>query len=128
MPQHPNLLTKRTDSTAAAFQQCLNPACAATFALDETHFSCPCCGDLVDVVYEWDRLTVPRSLAEFRGEMGRLGTDPLSFSGVWRFRELLPFAPPDQVVTIGEGQTLLQRADKVGKYVGLDPGSLVAAI
>ena len=30
----------------------------------------------------------------------------------------------DQIVTIGEGQTLLQRADKVGRYVGLDPGSL----
>ena len=51
-------------------------------------------------------------------------SDPLAFSGVWRFRELLPFAPADQVVTIGEGQTLLQRADKVGRYVGVDPGSL----
>ena len=28
------------------------------------------------------------------------------------------------VVTIGEGQTLLQAADKVGQYVGLDPGGL----
>src|SRR3984957_4955769 len=46
------------------------------------------------------------------------------FLGVWRFRELLPFALPDQIVTIGEGQTLLQRSDKVGQYVGLDPGSL----
>ena len=51
--------------------------------------------------------------------------DPLNFSGVWRFRELLPFAPPDMVVTIGEGQTLLQTADKVGQYVGLAAGSLL---
>ena len=50
--------------------------------------------------------------------------DPLNFSGVWRFRELLPFAPPEMVVTIGEGQTLLQAADKVGQYVGMDPGGL----
>ena len=56
--------------------------------------------------------------------MGATGSIPSSFSGVWRFRELLPFAPPEQVVTIGEGQTLLQRADKVGRYVGLEPGSL----
>ena len=49
--------------------------------------------------------------------------DPLAFSGVWRFRELLPVrAAADQVVTIGEGQTLLQRADKVGRYVGVEPG------
>jgi threonine synthase len=109
--------------TAGAFQQCLNPACSATFAVDEAHFACPCCGDLVDVVYEWDRLPVPRRLDEFEAKwVHRL--DPLNFSGVWRFRELLPFAPCEQVVTIGEGQTLLQKADKVGQYVGLDPGSL----
>ncbi len=55
---------------------------------------------------------------------GRRRYDPLNFSGVWRFRELLPFAPPELVVTIGEGQTLLQCADKVGRYVGLSPGCL----
>jgi threonine synthase len=120
----PTTLPIRTTSTAAtAFQQCLNPACSATFEIDETHFSCPYCGDLVDVVYQWDRLPVPRRLEEFESKWSQR-YDPLSFSGVWRFRELLPFAPPDQIVTIGEGQTLLQRADKVGQYVGLDPGSL----
>ncbi|MBN8615481.1 MAG: hypothetical protein J0L92_33105, partial [Deltaproteobacteria bacterium] len=42
----------------------------------------------------------------------------------WRFRDLIPFAPPGMIVTIGEGQTLLQSADKVGQYVGLDAGRL----
>ncbi len=50
--------------------------------------------------------------------------DPLNFSGVWRFRELLPFAPPEMVVTVGEGQTLLQTADKVAQYVGMSAGNL----
>src|SRR5207247_2588750 len=45
-------------------------------------------------------------------------------SGVWRFRELLPFADPDQVLTIGEGQTILQRADAVAGYAGMQPGHL----
>jgi threonine synthase len=108
---------------ATAFQQCLSPHCAATFAIDEAHFSCPYCGDLIDVIYEWDRFPVPRRLNDFETKWAaRL--DPLNFSGVWRFRELLPFARPDQVVTIGEGQTLLQRADKVGRYAGLEPGCL----
>ncbi|MHC5544010.1 threonine synthase, partial [Singulisphaera rosea] len=81
------------------------------------------CGDLLDVVYDWDRLPVPRRLAEFEAKWSdRL--DPLNFSGVWRFRELLPFAPREKVVTVGEGQTLLQTADKVGQYVGLAPGNL----
>jgi threonine synthase len=108
---------------SGAFQQCINPACAATFGVDEAHFSCPACGDLLDVVYEWDKLPVPRRLSDFETKWA-LRHDPLAFSGVWRFRELLPFAAGDQIVTIGEGQTLLQRADKVGRYVGVDPGSL----
>jgi threonine synthase len=110
-------------TSALAFQQCLNSSCAATFAIDETHFSCPICGDPIDVVYEWDKLPVPAHLREFESRW-RSRLEPLDFSGVWRFRELLPFAPPEAVVTIGEGQTLLQRADKVGRHVGLGPGSL----
>ncbi len=108
----------------AVFQQCLNPACGATFGVDETHFACPRCGDLVDVVYDWDRLPVPRSLSEFEAKWSRR-LDPLSFSGVWRFRELFPFAPGPLIVTIGEGQTLLQRAEKVAEFVGLAPGNLL---
>jgi threonine synthase len=114
----------RTDSREAAFQRCIHSGCGATFAIDETHFSCPVCGDLVDVVYDWDRLPVPRRLADFEAKWAsRL--DPLRFSGVWRFKELLPFAPSEMVVTIGEGQTLLQKADKVGQFVGMSPGNLL---
>lgn len=112
-----------TTMTDLAYQQCINPACRATFAVEQTCFACPECGDLLDVVYDWDRLPVPRRLAEFEAKWSdRL--DPLNFSGVWRFRELLPFAPREKVVTVGEGQTLLQTADKVGQYVGLAPGNL----
>jgi threonine synthase len=50
--------------------------------------------------------------------------EPLRFSGVWRFHELLPFAPPEKVITVGEGQTLLQQANSVAKYVGIRPGQL----
>src|SRR5690606_17803981 len=51
--------------------------------------------------------------------------NPIAFSGVWRFHELLPFAPASHVVTIGEGQTLLKPSEKVGNYVGLEPGKLM---
>jgi threonine synthase len=121
----PSISTKAASlSTERAFQRCLNPACASTFSVGETHFSCPSCGELLDIAYEWDRLPVPRRLSEFEAKWSRR-LDPLAFSGVWRFRELLPFAPPEMVVTIGEGQTLLQPADKVGQYVGMAPGQLL---
>jgi threonine synthase len=109
--------------TDAVFQRCINPACAATLPVDDTTFACPRCGGLVDVAYDWNRLQPPKALRDFEARWSQR-FDPLCFSGVWRFRELLPFAPPDRVLTIGEGQTVLQRADAVAAYVGLQPGRL----
>ncbi len=107
----------------AVFQRCIHPACAATVAADDTSFVCPKCGSLLDVVYDWNRLSPPKSLKEFEAKWAQR-SDPLCFSGVWRFRELLPFAPPDKIMTIGEGQTILQKADAVAKHVGMNPGCL----
>jgi threonine synthase len=105
------------------FQRCIRPACGATCGIDETRFVCPRCGGLVDVAYDWEHLAPPRSLRDFEAKWADRA-NPLSFSGVWRFRELLPFAPPEAVLTIGEGQTILQRADAVAGFVGMDPGNL----
>jgi threonine synthase len=105
------------------FQRCINLNCAATCDVTDTTFVCPRCGGLLDVAYEWDRLEPPRSLRDFEAKWAQRH-NPLNFSGVWRFRELLPFAPADKVLTIGEGQTVLQRADNVASYVGMEPGRL----
>jgi threonine synthase len=105
------------------YQRCLNPDCGTSCALDETAFVCPRCGGLLDVAYDWDRLEPPKSLRDFEAKWSERG-NPLNFSGVWRFRALLPFAPPETVLTIGEGQTVLQQADAVAQYVGLQPGNL----
>src|SRR6516162_4249478 len=109
--------------TEAVFQRCINPACAATSGVEDTAFVCPRCGGLLDVAYDWERIPPPKSLREFEAKWAERA-NPLSFSGVWRFRELLPFAAPEQVLTIGEGQTILQCADGVASYVGLEPGNL----
>src|SRR6266436_3790787 len=109
--------------TDAVYQRCINPDCAATSAVEDTSFQCPKCASLMDVAYDWNRLSPPSSLRDFEAKWAdRL--NPLSFSGVWRFHELLPFASPDRVMTIGEGQTILQCADIVAGYVGLEPGRL----
>ncbi|MCH7689132.1 MAG: threonine synthase [Planctomycetes bacterium] len=78
---------------------------------------------MLDVNYEWDRIPVPDSLREFEARWANR-RHPLDFSGVWRFRELLPFAAEDKIVTIGEGQTILQQSDVVGQYVGMNDGEL----
>ncbi|HJZ60086.1 MAG TPA: threonine synthase, partial [Gemmataceae bacterium] len=106
-----------------AFQRCINPRCGATADLSDTRFQCPKCGGLLDVAYDWNRLPVPQSLKHFETKWVSRH-NPLDFSGVWRFRELFPFAPDDKIMTIGEGQTLCQRSDAVAAYVGLRPGCL----
>ncbi|HEV3143488.1 MAG TPA: threonine synthase [Gemmataceae bacterium] len=105
------------------FQRCIHPHCAGVLGVEDTSFHCPKCGGLLDVIYDWNRLSPPKSLKDFAAKWARR-TDPLCFSGVWRFYELLPFAPPERVLTIGEGQTILQRADTVAAYAGMRPGNL----
>lgn len=105
------------------FQRCVMPHCGGTNSLDDTTFSCPKCGGIMDVAYDWDKLPVPKSLKDFEAKWS-LRHEPLPFSGVWRFYELLPFAPQASVLTIGEGQTLLRQSDHVAQYVGVNNGNL----
>ncbi|HEV2295259.1 MAG TPA: threonine synthase [Tepidisphaeraceae bacterium] len=115
--------------TAAAFQQCIHPACASTFGIDEVHVACPRCGSLLDIQYDWDRLPVPKSLNFFEHRWATKGTGTegrLDFSGVWRFRELMPFYRTEaDIVSIGEGRTMLQQNDLLARQLGMQPGKLL---
>lgn len=106
-----------------AFQRCIAPLCQSTFDVTDVLTSCPDCGNLLDIEYEWDKLPVPKSLREFEARWSNR-RNPLDHSGVWRFRDLLPFAEDTQIVTIGEGQTILQQSRAVGNYVGMTEGNL----
>jgi threonine synthase len=75
------------------------------------------------VAYDWNRASVPAKLSDFEQKWSQRH-DPLAFSGIWRFRELLDFAEPQSIITIGEGQTLLQNAPAVAEFVGSKPGQL----
>jgi len=111
-------------SSDTTFQICINPGCRATYSVADTLTACAKCGELLDVGYDWGKLPVPKSLREFETRWANR-RQPLDFSGVWRFRELLPFAPENKIVTIGEGQTILQESAAVGKYVGMDARKLL---
>src|SRR5260221_9849520 len=94
------------------FQRFIPPTCAATLPVDDTGFACPKCGGLVDVAYDWNRLAPPKSLKAFEAKWAQR-SNPLSFSGVWRFYELLPVAPAHKILTIGESPTIFHKAAKV---------------
>jgi len=108
-------LSKHTDT---AFQKCIHPDCGREFDCSQVLFKCPACGELLDTQYNWDRIEVPDKLSRFAKRWADRDK-PLDFSGVWRFRELLNFCEDKYKVTIGEGQTILQRNDSVAKYVDM---------
>jgi threonine synthase len=101
-----------------AEQRCIDPACDARFEINERLYVCPRCGGLLDVVLEayadvdpeWLRALWTSRLASF---------DPRDRSGVWRYRELLPFAADAPVVTLAEGNTPLYDAPVSAAYCGL---------
>lgn len=117
-------------------QRCLNAACARSFPVSEVRTGCPACGELLDVEYDFAPDYVTRhNLAGFKAFSARgaavakrspAGLAPtnaaaLDYSGVWRFRELMPFFEDSaKVVTIGEGRTVLQRADHLACDLGMD--------
>src|SRR5213075_2716094 len=117
-----------TSMTSAAFQQCINPSCAATFGIEQIKVACDKCGSLLDIRYDWSKLPVPKNLNFFEhrwATKGIRGEGQLDFSGVWRFRELLPFyRREDDIVTIGEGRTVLQQADLLARQMKMQPGCL----
>lgn len=113
----------------SAHQQCINPSCRATYSIGEVKVACTKCGSLLDVLYDWGRLPVPKKLSFFEGRWATKGTGGegrLDFSGVWRFRELLPFyRTEDDIVTIGEGRTVLQQADLLAQQLSMNAGCLM---
>ncbi|MCA8983061.1 MAG: threonine synthase [Planctomycetaceae bacterium] len=116
------IISTTTDFASAAYQACLLSRHTDTFAVTD---ACPRApqDDLLDIQYDWDRIPVPTSLREFEARWNNR-RNPLDYSGVWRFRELLPFAPEDQIVTIGEGQTVLQNNPGVARYSGINSSGL----
>lgn len=125
--------------THHAFQRCINPDCAAEYPVDRVLVACERCNELLDVDYDWSKFQ-HRDWSWFelrsstRGPRGAAGTgltgkgrataSALDFSGVWRFRDLLPFwRNESEIVTIGEGRTNLQRADQIARLIGLDVGT-----
>ena len=114
--------------TERAYQQCVNPTCATTYGVDEIHVACAKCGSLLDIQYDWNRLAIPKSLSSFESRWSTNGLDlegRLNFSGVWRFRDLMPFyRSEDDIVTIGEGRTMLQQADILARHLGMGARSL----
>ena len=106
------------ESGSAAVQRCIVPACAAAFGIREQIYVCPRCGGPLEIEIPLALLKSGADLRE-RWQARAASHDPRDRSGVWRYRELLPFDGDAPVVTLFEGNTPLYDAPRSAKYAGL---------
>jgi len=102
---------------SSAYLQCIEPACGRRQDPKCDAHACAFCGGLLDVRYDFDAFD-PEELRRTWLER-RLSNEPIDRSGVWRFRELIPFLEPGaQIVSLLEGSTPLVETRHAGEWAG----------
>ena len=114
---------KTARATEKAVQRCIDPACGGAYGLRERIYTCPRCGGTLEIESPLGALrgtagdaTALRMLWAARAA----SVDPIDASGVWRYREMLPFDEPIPFVTLFEGKTPLYHGPRSAQYCGLD--------
>ena len=97
-------------------QRCIRAECHAEYGLDARLYVCSRCGGLLDI--ERREGIDSDSLRELWLKR-RSSFDPRDCSGVWRFREFLPFDEDASVVSLGEGNTPLYDAPRSAEFCRL---------
>ncbi len=98
---------------------CFEPACRSTFPITQVLYNCPVCGGLLETRYSDTPLDTAALKRTWRER--RMSNLPLDQSGVWRYRELIPFLDDARhVVTLREGNTPLLDAPRAAGYGALD--------
>jgi threonine synthase len=94
------------------------PDCGGVFGLNERVYVCPKCGGPLEIEV---RPASDLDAAALRKRWdARAGShEPRDRSGVWRYRELLPFEENAPLVTLFEGNTPLYAAPRSAEYAGL---------
>jgi threonine synthase len=98
---------------------CFEERCRARFPVTEVIYNCPRCGGLLEASYSFAGLQPEALKQEWRRR--RMCNSPLDQSGVWRYREIIPFLDDyGPVVSLREGVTPLLPAPRAAAYGGLD--------
>src|SRR3972149_2805383 len=103
--------------------RCIEEKCGASYPLTDARTECARCGNLLDVRYDWRGAEGAASGQKLRElwKQRKMSLAPEDLSGVWRFREILPFLPEGgRIITLREGNTPLLDAPRAAAYAGLD--------
>jgi len=101
-----------------AVQRCIQAGCAAVYGIRERIYVCTRCGGPLEIQMDLKNVENPLALRNEWAERAAL-QDARDRSGVWRYRELLPFADDAPIVTLAEGNTPLYDAPRCASYSGL---------
>ncbi|MDQ2856071.1 MAG: threonine synthase [Acidobacteriota bacterium] len=105
-------------SEVRAVQRCIKPGCRQTYGLNERLYVCRRCEGLLDIERSFSELGNANAMkAVWQKRWASL--DPRDRSGVWRYRELLPFAENVSVISLAEGNTPLYDAPRAAEYCNL---------
>lgn len=84
--------------------------CGESFSPEEEIYVCKKCGGKLTVSYDYEKIqnAVSRSNLEERD------------GGVWKYKEFLPISDEKFMISIGEGDTPLIKADRLGNILRMD--------
>src|SRR5271165_3171982 len=83
-------------------------------------FRCSHCGDLLEITYPgWKEVGPDAAHLKANWRQRRLSQAAIDLSGVWRFRELLPFVGDQAVITLREGNTPLYELPRCARLTGV---------
>ena len=77
---------------SSAYLQCIEESCGRIQDPRKDGHACSVCGGLLEVRYEFEKIDPERLRTTWHQR--RLSGEPIDRSGVWRFRELIPFVEP----------------------------------
>ncbi|HKN59951.1 MAG TPA: threonine synthase [Candidatus Acidoferrales bacterium] len=102
-----------------AMQRCIATSCGGTYGLAERIYVCPQCAGPLEIEVRLGTATEAANLCNL-WKSRAVSDSPQDRSGVWRFRELLPFNDIASIVTLFEGNTPLYDAPRCAEYTGLE--------
>jgi len=112
-------------ATEKAVQRCILAGCGAAYGVRERIYVCPRCGGPLEIEVRHSASASSPAPSTTGVELqkrwaARGGSrEPRDVSGVWRYRELLPFEDTAPIVTLLEGRTPLYDAPRSAEYCGL---------
>jgi threonine synthase len=102
---------------SSAYLQCIEETCGRKQDPRRNSHACAFCGGLLEVRYEFDGFDPEKMRHAWHQR--RLSGEPIDRSGVWRFRELIPFIEPGhRIISLSEGSTPLVGTRRTGWWAG----------